>query len=81
MEKVWNSVKCHGLTVLRGLIRTAHGTLTAGLMAIAIYGFIVIRSEAGYAAVCDFIAACATMVVALCNVYYIGRKKGKRARA
>lgn len=69
------------LTVLRGFIRTVYGTLVAGLIGISIYGFIAIESESGYIAVFDFIAACATLTVAVCNLYVMGGKKhGKRCK-
>lgn len=70
-----NLVKFHASVMLKGLIRTLHGTFTAGLIAVAIYGFVIISTEAGYEAVCDFIASCATLLVALCNLHMMGRKK------
>ena len=73
--KVLKQVKFHAGIVVRGLARTLYGTVVAGLIAVAIYGFILIKSEGGYAAVFDFIAACATLVVALANAYVLGSKK------
>ena len=73
--KVLKQVKFHAGVVARGLARTLYGTVVAGLIAVAIYGFILIKSEGGYAAVFDFIAACATLVVALANAYVLGSKK------
>lgn len=73
--------KHFGTTVLRGLARTLYGALIAGLIGVSIYGFIAIKAESGYIAVFDFIAACATMIVALCNLYVMGGKKhGKRCK-
>ena len=74
-KKVLKQVKAHADSMLRGLARTLYGTLVAGLIAVAIYGFVLIKSEGGYAAVFDFIAACATLVVALANAYVLGSKK------
>ena len=74
-KKVLKQVKAHADIMLRGLARTLYGTLVAGLIAVAIYGFVLIKSEGGYAAVFDFIAACATLVVALANAYVLGSKK------
>lgn len=68
-------VKFHGGIVLKGFIRMVYGALVAGLLACAVYGFISINSESGYAAVCDFIAATATLVVVILNVYIMGGKK------
>ena len=61
--------------LLRGLARTLYGTLTAGLFAFAIYGFIQIKTEGGYVAVFDFIAACAILIMALANAYVLGCKR------
>ena len=74
-KKVLKQVKAHADIMLRGLARTLYGTLVAGLIAVAIYGFVLIKSEGGYAAVFDFIAACATLVVALADAYMLGSKK------
>ena len=67
----------HATNLLRGLVRTIYGALIAGLFGIAFYGFVSIASEDGYIAVCDFIASVATLVVAVCNMYCIGMKKGR----
>ena len=74
-NKVLKRVKFHADIMLRGLARTLYGTLIAGLLAFAIYGFVLIKSEGGYAAVFDFIAACATLTVALANAYLLGSKR------
>jgi hypothetical protein len=70
----------HGSILVRGIARTLYGALIAGLIGISVYGFVSIRNEAGYIAVFDFIAACATLAVALSNMYMLGvvRKKGKK---
>lgn len=78
-SNVLEQIKFHSGILLKGLIRTIYGALIAGLIGISIYGFIVIEGETGYLAVFDFIAACATMTVAVCNLYLMGGKKhGKR---
>lgn len=79
-KKVLSIVKFHATVMARGFARTLYGAAVAGLILIAGYGFVVIQSETGYAAVCDFVAAIATAVVALSNMYFIGQKKrgGKR---
>lgn len=75
IRKAMAYIGFHGSIVLRGFVRTVYGALTAGLLACAVYGFICIKGEAGYVAVSDFIASCATLVVALCNLYVMGIKK------
>ena len=79
IKKAWKSVKFHTKIALRGFCRTVYGALVAGLIALAIYGFVSVTTETGWAAVCDFIASCATLIVALSNMYLMGgRKKGAK---
>ena len=65
----------HARVLWRGFCRTVYGSLIALLIAMAIYGFISVTTETGWTAVGDFIAACATMAVALANMYFIGCRK------
>ena len=74
-DKVLKKAKFHADIMLRGLARTLYGSLIAGLIAFAVYGFVLIQKEGGYAAVFDFIAACATLTVALANAYVLGNKR------
>lgn len=74
-KKVMKQVKFHTDILLRGLARTLYGTVIAGLMAFAVYGFVLIKSEGGYTAVFDFIAACAMLILALANAYMLGNKR------
>jgi TM2 domain-containing membrane protein YozV len=79
-EKFMKLAKFHLGIVLRGLARTIYGAFITGLIAFAIYGFVLIKTEGGYAAVFDFIASVATLIVALANAYFLGskRKGGKK---
>jgi hypothetical protein len=80
-RKTLSWVKHLAITTLRGLVRTIYGALIAGLIGISLYGFIAIEAETGYIAVFDFVASCATLMVAVCNLYVMGGKKhGKRAK-
>lgn len=74
-EKVLKQVMFHAGVLLKGLARTLLGTLNAGLIAFAVYGFIYIPSESGYAAVLDFVVLCGILAFALVNVYWMGSKK------
>ena len=74
-KKVLKQAKFHADVMVRGLARTLYGALIAGLIAFAVYGFVLIKSEGGYAAVFDFIAACATLILALGNAYLLGSKR------
>lgn len=75
IKKILEEAKFHAGIVLKGFVRTVYGALVCGLLAIAVYGFISIKGETGYLAVGDFVASCATLAVALCNVYFLGMKK------
>ena len=79
MKSIAKEVARHGKVLWRGLKRMMYGALTAGLFALGIYGFVVINHENGYTAVCEFIVAMGTMVVAVICMYHQGggkRKKG-----
>lgn len=79
IKRATKFVSFHGKILLKGFIRMLFGALTAGLFAMAIYGFIMITSEAGWTAVCEFIAATATAFVALSCMYAMGgTKKGAK---
>ena len=71
------NINFHLQIMWRGFCRTLYGAAVAWLIAIAIYGFVSVTTETGWTAVCDFVASCATLVVALSNMYFMGgRKKG-----
>ncbi len=80
IKSVFKAIKHHGKILFKGFTRMMYGALTAGLLAMAIYGFIMIPSEGGYIAVCDFVLATATMCVGINSIYHQGggykRKKG-----
>ena len=77
IKKAWKAVKFHAKIAWRGFYRTVYGAAVAGLIAMAVYGCVSVTTETGWTAVCDFIASCATLIVALANMYLIGgRKKG-----
>lgn len=83
IKMAFAKVKFHARIAWRGFCRTSYGAVVAGLLAMAVYRFVSVAGEIGWMAVCDFIAACATMAVALANMYLMGRKKkrvGKRGR-
>ena len=79
IKKAWKTFKFHAKIAWRGFYRTLYGAAVAGLIALAVYGFVYVTTETGWAAVCDFIASCATLVVALLNIYVMGcKKKGEK---
>ena len=79
IRNILASARFHGGIILRGFARTLMGALIAGLLAVAIYGFVSIANEDGYIAVFDFIASVATLLLAVCNMYALGVKgRGKK---
>ena len=69
----------HGKILGKGFLRTLYGASVAGLIGMAAYGFVMIPTEGGYMAVCDFIGAIATMVIAMTGMYVMGgHKKGAK---
>ena len=75
IKKAWKAVRFHAKVAWRGFYRTVYGAAVAGLIALAIYGFVSVTTETGWTAVCDFIASCATLFVAMLNMYVMGCKK------
>lgn len=72
----------HSKVLLRGLAKTLYGTSVAGLVGLAVYGFVMIPSEGGYTAVCEFVVASITLGIAISAMYSFGgrgRKKGRYA--
>jgi hypothetical protein len=78
-KKALKKAQFHGGILLKGLVRTLFGALNACLIAFAAYCFVLIKTEGGYAAVFDFIAACVLVMIALANAYLLGcKKRGKK---
>ena len=75
IKKAWKAFRFHAKIAWRGFYRTLYGAAIAGLIALAIYGFVSVTTETGWTAVCDFIAACATLIIAIANMYLMGGKK------
>lgn len=81
MKEIKSAVKAigyHSKILLKGFLRMMYGSLTAGLIGLAVYGFTMIPSEGGWTAVCEFIASTATVVVALNCLYAQGGAKKRR---
>ena len=73
---VWH----HSKILFTGFYRMLFGTVIAGLIALAVYGFIMIPSGDGYVAVCEFIGSIATVCIALTGMYAMGCSKKKGAK-
>ena len=72
IKSVAKAVWFHTKVLLKGLKRVVLGASTAGLIAFAVYGFRMIPTEGGYAAVCDFIVAIAMMTIGMLCMYAMG---------
>lgn len=79
-KRVVNAVKAHGRCLLKGFGRMVFGAATAGLIAISVYGFVMVTTETGWDAVSDFVASSASMVVALTCTYTMGGHVKKGAK-
>ena len=80
-KKVIRWIVWHCKVLLRGFIKTLYGAATAGLIAFAVYGLATIPTEGGYAAVCDFVTALASLIVAVLCMYTFGCRKQKKGRS
>ena len=79
IKMAFAKVKFHAIILWRGFCRTIYGTAVAGLIAMAIYGFISVTTKTGWVAVCVFISSCAFLIAALVHMYSMGSgKKGGR---
>lgn len=67
--------KFHARILWRGFLRTVYGALIAGLIAMAVYGFVSARNEAGLEAVFDYIVSAVLLIESLGNMYFMGRRK------
>ena len=83
IKRALANVKFHLRVMWCGFCRTVYGAAVAGLIAMAIYGFISVSKGTGWTAVFDFGSACVNMAVALANMYLMGERKdgtGKKKR-
>lgn len=78
VRKAWNTFKFHARIVWKGFYRTLCGTFIAALLAVSVYGLIVVSTENGWAAVADFILSVGMMALSGICIYGMG-KGGKNA--
>ena len=72
--------KFHARILCRGFLRTVYGALIAGLIAMAIYGFVSASKEAGWDAVFDYVVSAVLLLESIGNMYFMGRLKKNGAR-
>ena len=78
VRKAWNTFKFHARIAWKGLYRTLCGASVAALLAVSVYGLIVVSTENGWAAVADFILSVGMMALSGICVYGMG-EGGKNA--
>ena len=80
IKMAFANVKFHARILWRGFFRTVYGALIAGLIAMAIYGFVSASKEAGWDAVFDYIVSSVLLLESIGNMYFMGRLKENGAR-
>ena len=75
IKRALANAKFHLRIMWRGFCRTVYGAVVAGLIAMAIYGFVSITAKTGWAAVWRFVVACVLLAEGIENMYFVGRKK------
>ena len=78
MDEAWNTFKQYSITLCKGLYRSFCGTFTTALLALAVYGFVMVSTEGGWSAVTYFIISVTALALFGVCVYYMG-KGGKNA--
>lgn len=72
IKKVWDTFKFHARIAWKGLYRVLYGTLIAVLLAVSVYGFMVVSTENGWAAVANFILSTGLLVLSGLCIYCMG---------
>ena len=67
-----------GKTLAKGMWRMTCGSVAAGLMAVAVWGFTTITHEDGYVAVVNFVGAALILALAFVFLYVLGGGKRRR---
>ena len=77
------TVGYHVRVLLMGCLNVFAGTANIALLAVSIYGFIVVSRESGYAAVLEFMYSCFSLALSVASMYLMGlpvriKRKGGR---
>ena len=73
VRKAWNTFKFHARIVWKGFYMTLCGTSIAVLLAVSVYGFMVVSTENGWAAVTDFILSIGVLAISSVCIYGMGK--------
>lgn len=71
-QKRLATIGYHTRVLLLGCLNVFSGTVTVALLALSIYGFIVVSRASGYTAVFSFIYACLTLALSVVSLYLMG---------
>lgn len=70
----------HVRILTKGFIKMLWGAVMATAIGFAIYGYTIVPSEGGYAAVNDFLLSTVTLAIALIGMYVMGGNGKKGAK-
>ena len=73
VRKAWNTFQFHARIAWKGFCRVLCGTSIAVLLAVSVYGLIVVSTENGWAAVADFIMSVDMMALSVICIYVMGK--------
>lgn len=73
MNEAWNTFKRYSITLCKGLYRSFCGTFTTALLALAVYGFVIVSTENGWAAVTYFVISVTALALFGVCVYGMGK--------
>ena len=80
VKKTAQRIGFHVKILLKGCFKMLYGAVMAGVLASGVYGFVLIPSEGGYAAVGDFLVASCLVCIALAGTYIMGGTGKKGAK-
>lgn len=75
IKMAFAKVKFHLRIMWRGFCRTVYGAAVTTLIAAAVFCFVSVPKETGWAAVWRFVVACVLLAEGIGNMYFMGRKK------
>lgn len=79
-KKMSREVGHHVLILFKGFFKMLYGAAMAGMIAAGVHGFVVVSTEGGYAAVCDFLVSICLIGLALVGTYLMGGHGKKGAK-
>lgn len=79
-KKMSRQIGFHSKILVKGFIKMLCGGILTALIALGSYGLLMIPTEDGYVAVCDFLVSTCTLCVALGGMYLMGGTGKKGAK-